>query len=103
MLRRRAHRFDKFNVFNAVTSKNHRSPLIWVSGRSGALAHTCAMISQASCIQKAETCETRAAACLDAPSQAQWLSMAAEWRALAGDETDQATLARLMGAFSAAV
>ena len=54
------------------------------------------MMSQASCIQQAETCEQGAAECVSAPLQAHWIEMAAEWRALAGDETDQATLARLM-------
>ena len=54
------------------------------------------MMSQACCTQKAETCEQRAAECVSTRFQGYWLAMAAEWRALAGDETDQATLARLM-------
>ena len=53
-------------------------------------------MSQADCAQKAENCEQRAAQCADTPLRAHWLAMATEWRDLAGDKTDQATLARLM-------
>jgi hypothetical protein len=54
------------------------------------------MMSRECCVQNAETCELRATKRVNSPYQAQWLAMAAEWRALAEDETDQATLARLM-------
>ena len=39
---------------------------------------------------------------MDSPLRAHWLAMADAWRALARDETDQATLARLMSASRAA-
>ncbi|RAK59875.1 hypothetical protein DJ021_08680 [Phenylobacterium hankyongense] len=54
------------------------------------------MMSRACCIERAETCEQSAAECVDTALQAHWLTMAAEWRALAEDGSDQATLARLM-------
>ena len=54
------------------------------------------MMSQACCTQKAETCEARAAECSGTLLEDHWSAMAIEWRALAGDDSDQATLARLM-------
>ena len=98
MLRPLAWISNKSSIFNRTAPGNFRSGLIWVSVKSGAREHSRRMMSQTSCTLQAETCEQRSAECTDAPSQAHWLAMATEWRALAGDKNDQATLARLMGA-----
>jgi hypothetical protein len=54
------------------------------------------MMTPDCCNQKAELCVTQAAECSDMDTKAQWLQMAGLWHALAGDESVQATTARLM-------
>jgi len=70
--------------------------LICVSVKYAARCQTRAMMSQQYCTQKAEMCEARFAARPDTIHAADWLEMAAQWRALAGDRNGQATTARLM-------
>ena len=55
------------------------------------------MMTSSLCIEKAEMCDDRAAACMGTPHAEDWRQMAVHWRSLAGDATAQATLARLMG------
>ena len=55
------------------------------------------MSSPEYCIQKAEMCEAQAEKCVGTSFVTQWLEMAGYWRELAGDKSDQATTARMVG------
>jgi hypothetical protein len=96
MLVRKFATSGKLNSFKAPASKLLRKTLTCVSVKSREVGQHCTMMTSDCCNQKAESCLARAVECSNTDTKAQWLEMAGQWHALAGDESAQATTARLM-------
>ncbi len=60
------------------------------------------MMSSITCYQRALTCETRATESAESGLRGAWLDMAVRWRRLGDDGDGRGTMARLIGARSAA-
>jgi hypothetical protein len=54
------------------------------------------MANSEDCRTKANDCEAQASRSADPLVEVQWLNLARQWRQLAREDTDQATMARLV-------